>query len=336
MSEETGGADSQLDGFSLQASHRERLRWFEQRAGQVSGFPKPLPGGQFLVSTPKGIYKPADLPYALSIRVNLESPYSDGLRVDRPNGSWALAYHQENPDAAQRDREFTNVGLMRCIEDAVPVGVLFERPRVGGRSQYEVLGLALPVDWRDGYFFFEGFGPNGPELNVDTYADVLLGSARGDEMGQSERDGAPEPPGDDYDARLRAVRSIVARQGQRRFRALLLSAYGGQCAITGESVTQVLDAAHIRPYRGPDSNHVTNGLLLRTDLHSLLDLQLLAIHPEQRTVVLSKTLRGSTTYGALNGVPLREPSTTPDRPAASALEYTWSAFLEAEVKRPDA
>jgi hypothetical protein len=31
-----------------------------------------------LVSKPKGIYKPADLPYALSIRINLDSPYSDG------------------------------------------------------------------------------------------------------------------------------------------------------------------------------------------------------------------------------------------------------------------
>ena len=41
-----------------------------------------------------------------------------------PGGGWLLSYHQENADPAARDTMFTNRGLMRCIADRVPVGVL--------------------------------------------------------------------------------------------------------------------------------------------------------------------------------------------------------------------
>lgn len=63
----------------LSPSHRQRLAWFEDHEGEISGIPGPLKDGQLLVSKPKGIYKPADLPYALSIRINLDSPYRDGV-----------------------------------------------------------------------------------------------------------------------------------------------------------------------------------------------------------------------------------------------------------------
>ncbi len=48
--------------------------------------PAPLDGGLRLVSAPKGIYKPADLPYALSIKIKLGSPYEDGVPVPTPGG----------------------------------------------------------------------------------------------------------------------------------------------------------------------------------------------------------------------------------------------------------
>ncbi|WP_200883691.1 HNH endonuclease [Archangium violaceum] len=52
-------------------------------------------------------------------------------------------------------------------------------------------------------------------------------------------------------------------------------AYGGRCALTDCEEPRVLEAAHIFPYHGPQTNHVTNGLLLRADLHVLFDLGLL-------------------------------------------------------------
>jgi hypothetical protein len=56
--------------------HRERLAWFEKHQGEVSPFPGPLPPkkkkeGLLLVSRQRGIYKPGNLAYALSIRINL-------------------------------------------------------------------------------------------------------------------------------------------------------------------------------------------------------------------------------------------------------------------------
>jgi hypothetical protein len=58
----------------------------------------------------------------------------------------------------------------------------------------------------------------------------------------------------------------VSRRGQAGFRAALLEAYRGRCAITGFDAAAALEGAHLRPYRGPESNTVTNGLLLSADL----------------------------------------------------------------------
>jgi putative restriction endonuclease len=44
-----------------------------------------------------------------------------------------------------------------------------------------------------------------------------------------------------------------------------------------------LDAAHVTPYRNETSNVDDNGLLLRSDLHVLLDSNQMAIHPKSRT-----------------------------------------------------
>ncbi|MFF3445445.1 HNH endonuclease [Streptosporangium sp. NPDC002721] len=310
---------------TLTDSHRRRLAWFVDHADEVASFPGRLDDGSFLVSAPKGIYKPADLEYALSVRINRQSPYPDGAVRRREDGSWFFNYHQEGLSPAQRDREYTNRGLMACLRDAVPVGVLVEMPRKNGRSQYLVRGLAHPVAWEDGYFFFESVtGPDRPRGN--TPAEVLIRDAEESVVKQDA------PPDDDYDARRRVYREIVMRRGQRGFRQELLRAYGCSCAVTGCSVEDVLEAAHLRPYRGPASNTVTNGLLLRADIHTLLDLQLLAVSPESRTIRVSKSLQ-QTEYADLSGSRLREPAQPAWRPTDEVLHSLWSAFCEAEALR---
>ncbi len=132
---------------------------------------------------------------------------------------------------------------MACLRDGVPVGVLDEQPPLRRRPQYRVLGLGRPVAWRDGYFFFESLnGPDAPR--GDTVGDVLLSEA------EAEAQVPPEPPADDYDARRRTYREVVNRRGQPAFRRDLLQAYRRSCAITGCSAEAVLEAAHLRPYRG--------------------------------------------------------------------------------------
>ena len=89
-------------------------------------------------------------------------------------------------------------------------------------------------------------------------------------------------PKDVQDARQRLNRTIAQRRGQKRFRDSLIDAYEGRCAITGCSILAVLEAAHIFPYMGPETNASENGLLLRADIHTLFDSKLLAVDPKKR------------------------------------------------------
>lgn len=185
--------------------HRRRLAWFEEHQGEVSASPGPLAGGLLLVSKPKGIYKPGDLPYALSIKINLDSPYEDGVPKPTPGGGWLLKYHQENPDPAARDTMFTNRGLMRCIADRVPVGVLRERAPAARRSQYDVLGLAMPVRWSDGFFYFESLNPKAVSV-IDPASDVLEAKANAEADQEAADDaGALDDELPDFDASHAAV-----------------------------------------------------------------------------------------------------------------------------------
>jgi Predicted restriction endonuclease len=312
----------------LDSAHLQRLAWFEERQGKVSFYPTPLDGGLLVVSRPKGIYKPKDLQCAVSVRINVDSRYPDGEVITRPDGSWFFAYHQENPDPSRRDDEYTNLGLMACIRDRVPVGILREREETAsGRTQYDVLGLAYPVLWKEGYFYLDSSPLSG--TGRDIVMDVLTATAEGD---QSEEESHQPPPKDDYDARLRLLRQIVARRGQAGFRRALLKAYGGRCAVTGFNVSEVLEAAHLRPYRGPESNTPTNGLLLRGDVHTLLDLRLLAIDPTSRTVTVSEGL-ATTDYADLAGRRISEPNKPAWRPHEKALKGLWKEFRAAEDAR---
>jgi len=120
------------------------------------------------------------------------------------------------------------------------------------------------------------------------------------------------------EARLATMRAIKVRRGQQGFRRALVEAYGGRCTITGCDVLDVLEAAHITAYLGPKTNHVTNGLLLRADLHTLFDCGLLAVDPATLKVVVAPTLRQSD-YGALHGRPLSSPQDPASTPSGLAL-----------------
>ncbi|MGC5379340.1 HNH endonuclease [Micromonospora sp. DT68] len=124
-------------------------------------------------------------------------------------------------------------------------------------------------------------------------------------------------PSPGEDTRLRTLRAIVQRQGQHAFRQRLLGAYDGRCAVTGERTLEVLEAAHIDGYMGPHSNLVTNGLLLRADLHTLFDLYRVGVDQEGRLVVF-EGLAGSS-YAKLHGKRLSLPPRAQDQPSKRRL-----------------
>jgi putative restriction endonuclease len=120
------------------------------------------------------------------------------------------------------------------------------------------------------------------------------------------------------DLRVRAMQVIALRQGQPAFRRALITAYGSTCAVTGTSVERVLEAAHIAPYKGVHTNEVTNGLLLRADIHTLFDLRLLTVTPDLVVHVAPEVSDGE--YARLDKAPLAcVPPTLTEQPDSDQL-----------------
>ena len=114
------------------------------------------------------------------------------------------------------------------------------------------------------------------------------------------------------------------REGQSRFREHVLSAYQRRCCITGETVEEVLEAAHIEPYVNASSNHVQNGIPLRRDLHKLYDAQLLSID-EQGVIHVSTQVR-SEAYQSLDGKLVLRPLNVADQPSVNAVRLRRGWF----------
>lgn len=137
-------------------------------------------------------------------------------------------------------------------------------------------------------------------------------------LAQREADDAGSfDPSNEVDDRKRTMRSIVSRRGQKRFREALLEAYDGACAMTGSTAVDVLEAAHILPYKGVRTNATQNGLLLRSDVHTLFDLGHLWI--EAGKIRVAPHLSG-TEYQSLAGQRLRKPVDPKSAPSVAALE----------------
>ena len=281
-----------------------------------------LDEGARLVNQAKGIYKPHYTDYTLSVRQTLTSPYADKELVRRTDGSWIYPYYQEAQDPLERDRHATNRGLMKCMEDGVPIGALMQSKPAPG-VEYEVLGLALVTDWSDGYFILEGFSVDG---------ELGLGKGATDAPHDRARVAATTTV-DDFDPsavsdhREKQIAAVVRRRGQAKFRAALIDIYNGECVITGCNAPEALEAAHISPYLGDESNHPQNGLLLRADIHSLFDLGLIAIDPVTMKVVIAEHLMESS-YAELSGTRISTPADPTLSASGDALKqhHTWTGI----------
>ena len=306
------------------------LRWFQENAGKAvswSLIKEHADHGARLVTQAKGIYKPRYTDYALSVRQTLDSPYADKEVVRRLDESWVYPYFQENSDPAERDREATNRGLVKCMNDGVPVGVLLQvKPKPG--VEYDVLGLAAVVEWKGGYFILEGFSHEGQLGSAKRERDAVYDRARAatsptsvDEFNPLEVD----------DSRERQIAEVVRRRGQAKFRAALVAAYQGKCVVTGCDAIDALEAAHRSPYRGAQTTHLQNGLLLRADLHTLFDLGMKAIDSLTNKVVIADAFV-ATSYADLAGRAVAgpiDPSYAPSREAL-AQHFKWTG-----IKLPD-
>lgn len=299
----------------LDPRHRRALEWFRANTGRIVAWPGPLDGEVLLATKAKGIYKPEWSDYALSVRQTRNTDYPDRDPIALPDNSWVYEYHQEGHDPAARDEHFTNVALLKCAIDSVPVGVLRQDPRRAAVG-YVVLGLAIVIRWEAGFFLlggcstegiFPSTGRRGELAAIEALATAAVASV-----------GAFDPLGV-FDAREKTFASIVRRRGQTAFRDSLLGAYGGRCAVTAYDEPSVLEAAHIVPYMGAETNHPANGLLLRADIHTLFDLGLIAIDTDPMVVLLAPEV-GSGSYAPLASARLNLPTIPHLRPSKQALD----------------
>lgn len=119
---------------------------------------------------------------------------------------------------------------------------------------------------------------------------------------------------------------VVARQrlGQGSFRLLVTDAYERSCAVTREKALPVLEAAHIVPYAEGGLHRVDNGLLLRSDLHRLLDKGYVTVTPDLRLEV-SDRLRlefdNGQEYLAMRGREIWVPEEKSARPDPALLVW---------------
>jgi hypothetical protein len=134
------------------------------------------------------------------------------------------------------------------------------------------------------------------------------------------------------DERTRVLRLVVLREGRKEFRDGLVHAYGGRCAISGCTVLDILEAAHIHPYRGPYTDETSNGLLLRADIHTLFDKGLLWIDDDY-TVRTSPRLEGSE-YRSFAGNRLRDTHQGQHRPNTTHLQNhrDWATNMTSAAK----
>lgn len=138
---------------------------------------------------------------------------------------------------------------------------------------------------------------------------------------EEEVDGHFEPP--ITDRREEVLRGIKIRRGQKKFRNKLLKRYNSTCVITSCCIVEILEAAHILPYRGQEYNHPSNGLLLRTDIHTLFDLGLVQIHPESLQVFIDDNITDPQ-YRKFHGTHLQVNNRF--FPSRASLRLRWGLF----------
>lgn len=133
------------------------------------------------------------------------------------------------------------------------------------------------------------------------------------------------------EARERVMRQIALRRGQPTFRARLIELQKGKCAVTRIDCLEVLEAAHILPYSVGGTNDPSNGLLLRSDIHNLFDLGLIAVDVREMTVSIAPSLK-TTAYVAFDKQPLfAEDNLNVPNKIALAAHYLYFKFPDEEA-----
>jgi putative restriction endonuclease len=206
-----------------------------------------------------------------------------------------------------RYRPNETVGPMTNIGCRILVEPLFFFP--------ELLWFDLPASWSPNIVGGKTFSTDYPEGLA--LWDHLLEAASF--SGSATPAGLAEPQ-----ARFGEPTLITPRLGQGAFRIAVTEAYQRRCAVTEGKVLPALDAAHIRPYADGGIHSKPNGILLRKDIHSVLDAGYATIDPSHRFVVSNKVreiFHNGEEYLRLHGKQLNLPKSKEDWPNPEFIEW---------------
>jgi putative restriction endonuclease len=118
--------------------------------------------------------------------------------------------------------------------------------------------------------------------------------------------------------------TTLPRLGQGSFRVLVTDVYERRCAVTNEKTLPALDAAHIKPYAESGEHVVSNGILLRRDLHALFDKGYVTITPSMKFEVsrkIKEEYENGRDYYRLQGSHLWLPSSPINRPSQEYIKW---------------
>lgn len=228
--------------------------------------------------------------------------YSDADFVTHENGTWTIDYAAQATVPGKRQTDRSNSQMMNNLADGIPVALLVKE-----RAGYRVHGLAYVERYDPFTDMFTLHGPVSAEAGGVSFCSEIAY----DDLTEAERRILKRC--DALDGEAYAAAQVMRRRHQGVFRAALLEAYGGSCAATGTETPSVLQAAHIDPFASSRSHAVSNGLLLRADIHLLYDTHLLTVMPNTGTLVVSDFVRDEE-YRSLSGRRIHLPSATSCRP----------------------
>jgi len=123
---------------------------------------------------------------------------------------------------------------------------------------------------------------------------------------------------------------VRPRLGQGSFRLAVTSAYQNACAVTMEHSLPALEAAHIIPYAEGGEHRISNGILLRSDIHHLFEKGYVTVSPDYHFNVgqkLKEDFSNGKSYYGLHGQLIHLPIRPADRPDKAVLEWHNQRFL---------
>ena len=310
-------------GLSLEADTAMRLAAFDRvrMLDEVHGVltrRELEPGFTFrgervpLVNPQRGIHKPRQMRYLLSITTRVPRPggrvwYQDQLTAHRQifdnDDAVDYAFMGTNPDAAD------NRWLREACENRIPI-IYFLGVAPG---KYQALCPTFVEDWdRRGLKARLGFG-----LPAEGIGDV------------------PRPPLDSVERRY-ALRMVKQRLHQTSFREAVIAAYSGRCAISKLAEPDLLDAAHIVSDKDELLGQpvVQNGVPLSKLHHAAFDRHFLGVDPDYRLHVSERLLSQKDgpmleALKNLHGGKIRLPRRREDRPDRDRLAQRFEQFKAA-------